>query len=87
MAKVAAPAMVSVLLGLRIALASGREARVRFGLMLLGTALGTLLILLTLIVMPALQGRIDRYAWHRTDAETPATAADPLLWLPVTEPE
>jgi hypothetical protein len=77
--------MRSVLLGLRVALAGGRESRVRFGLTVLGTALGTLLILLTLIVMPALQGRIDRYAWHRTDADSPATATDPLLWLPVTE--
>ena len=76
---------MSALMGLRIALATGREGRLRFGLMVLGTGIGTVLVLLTLIVMPALQGRIDRYAWHRTDTATPATAADPALWLPVTD--
>ncbi len=76
---------MSVLLGLRIALAGGRDSRIRFGLTVLGCAVGTLLVLLTLVVMPALQGRIDRYAWHRTDASSPATAPDAALWLPVTD--
>src|SRR5262245_19572499 len=76
---------MSILLGLRLAAAGGRESRIRFGLVVLGAATGTLLILLTLLVLPVLQGRIDRYAWHRTGADTPASARDAALWLPVTE--
>jgi hypothetical protein len=76
---------VTVLLGLRIALAGGREARARIGLMAGGIALGVLLLLVALTVLPAVQGRVDRYAWHRTDAATPASAPDPAVWLPVTD--
>jgi hypothetical protein len=50
-----------------------------------GLAVGIVLLLLALTAMPALQGRIDRYAWHRTEASTPATAPDRALWKPITD--
>jgi hypothetical protein len=50
-----------------------------------GVAIGVALILVSLTAMPAVQGRIDRYAWHRTDASSPATAPDPAIWLAVSD--
>src|SRR5262245_9433417 len=76
---------MSVRLGIRIAAAGGRPSLARFILVAVGVAVGVVLLLSALTVMPALQGRIDRYAWHRTDAETAATAPDRALWLPVTD--
>jgi hypothetical protein len=63
-----------IMLGLRIAFAGGRESVARVALTAAGVALGIVLLLLALTAMPALQGRIDRYAWHRTEASSPATA-------------
>jgi hypothetical protein len=76
---------VNLLLGLRIAFAGGRESVARVALMAGGVAVGIVLLLLALTAMPALQGRIDRYAWHRTAASTPATAPDRALWKPITD--
>jgi hypothetical protein len=76
---------VNIVLGLRIAFAGGRESVARVALMVGGVAIGVVLLLLALTAMPALQGRIDRYAWHRTEAPSPSTAPDPALWLPVTD--
>jgi hypothetical protein len=76
---------MSILLGIRIAFAGGRESAARIVLVVTGVAVGVVLLLFSLTVMPALQGRIDRYAWHRTDASSPATAPDPALWLAVTD--
>jgi hypothetical protein len=76
---------VSVLLGVRIAVAGGRRNLATIALMAIGVAVGVVLLLFSLIAMPALQGRIDRYAWHRTDASSPATAPDGALWLAVTD--
>jgi hypothetical protein len=50
-----------------------------------GCAVGVTLLLFALAAMPAMQGRIDRLAWHRTTAASAATAPDPALWLPATD--
>jgi FtsX-like permease family len=76
---------MNLLLGIRIALAGGRESLARMALMALGIAIGVVLLLVTLTGLPILQGHIDRLAWHRTDAASPATAPDPALWLAVTD--
>jgi hypothetical protein len=72
-------------LALRIAFAGGRAGLARAGLMAIGVAIGVTLILLSLVAMPAVQGRIDRYAWHRTDASSPAAAPDAAIWHAVTD--
>jgi hypothetical protein len=76
---------VSILLGIRIAFAGGRESLARNGLMAAGVAVGVVLLLFTLTAMPVLQRHIDRLAWHRTTAASPPTAPDPALWLAVTD--
>jgi hypothetical protein len=76
---------VSVLLGIRIAFAGGREGVARMALVAVGVAVGVALLLFTLTAMPVLQRHIDRLAWHRTTAASPPTAPDPALWLAVTD--
>jgi hypothetical protein len=76
---------MSILLGIRIAFAGGRESLARNALMAVGVAVGVLLLLFTLTAMPVLQRHIDRLAWHRTTAASPPTAPDPALWLAVTD--
>ncbi|BCB90951.1 ABC transporter permease [Phytohabitans suffuscus] len=76
---------MTVLLGARIAFAGGRESVARVALMAGGVAVGVVLLLFSLAAMPALQGRIDRLAWHRTSADSPPTAPDRALWLPTTD--
>lgn len=76
---------MSVLLGIRMALAGGREAVARMALMTVGVAVGVVLLLLSLTALPVMQRHVDRLAWHRTDAASPATAPDPALWLAVTD--
>jgi hypothetical protein len=76
---------MSILLGIRVALAGGREAVVRMTLMAIGVTVGVVLLLLSLSGLPILQSHIDRLAWHRTDAFSPTTAPDPALWLAVTD--
>lgn len=73
---------MTIRLGLRLAFAGGVT---RMAMMACGIGAGVVLLLFALTAMPALQGRIDRYAWHRTDAATPASAPDPALWLPATD--
>ena len=70
---------------LRLVLGGGREAVARMALMASGVAVGVILILLSLTALPVLQSHVDRLAWHRTSADTPATAPDPALWLAVTD--
>jgi hypothetical protein len=78
-------------LGLRMVVASGRRNLATMATMAVGIAVGVVLLLFSLLAMPALQGRIDRYAWHRTDASSPATqlpgggVPDGALWLAVTD--
>ncbi|GAB3827069.1 ABC transporter permease [Dactylosporangium cerinum] len=76
---------MNIVLGIRMALAGGREAVARMALMTIGVATGVVLLLLSLTALPILQQHIDRLAWHRTDAASPATAPDPALWLAVTD--
>jgi hypothetical protein len=76
---------MSILLGIRIAFAGGRESLARNALMAAGVAVGVMLLLFTLTAMPVLQRHIDRLAWHRTTAVSPPTAPDPALWLAVTD--
>jgi hypothetical protein len=76
---------MSILLGIRIAFAGGRESLARNALMAAGVAVGVMLLLFTLTAMPVLQRHIDRLAWHRTTALSPPTAPDPALWLAVTD--
>jgi len=76
---------MNILLGIRVALAGGREAVVRMTLMAIGVTVGVVLLLLSLSGLPILQSHIDRLAWHRTDAFSPTTAPDPALWLAVTD--
>ena len=73
------------MLGIRMALAGGRESIARMVLMAVGIAIGVVLLLLTLTALPVMQSHIDRLAWHRTNAASPATAPDPALWLAVTD--
>ena len=68
-----------------MAFAGGREAVARMALMTIGVAVGVVLLLLSLTALPVMQRHIDRLAWHRTDAASPATAPDPALWLAVTD--
>jgi hypothetical protein len=72
---------MSILPGIRIAFAGGRESLARNALM----AAGVVLLLFTLTAMPVLQRHIDRLAWHRTTEASPPTAPDPALWLAVTD--
>jgi hypothetical protein len=49
---------------------------------MLGVALGVTLILLSLTALPALDGREQRLAWHRTSPSAAKTSPDRALWLP-----
>jgi hypothetical protein len=76
---------VSVLLGLRIAVAGGRESVARMMLIAVGVAVGVTMLLASLTLLPAMQDRVDRLAWHRTTAASPPTAPDRAIWLPFTD--
>lgn len=76
---------MSILPGMRIVFAGGRESLARNALMAAGVAVGVVLLLFTLTAMPVLQRHIDRLAWHRTTEASPPTAPDPALWLAVTD--
>lgn len=76
---------MSLLLGIRMAFAGGREAIARMLLMAIGIMIGVALILVAFTGLPILQSHIDRLAWHRTDLDTTASAPDPAMWLAVTD--
>lgn len=76
---------MNIALGIRVALAGGRESLARVALMAAGVGAGVLLLLLTLSAMPVLQTHVDRLAWHRTTERSAPTAADPAMWLAVTD--
>ena len=76
---------MNLILGMRMALAGGRESIARMVLMAVGIATGVVLLLFTLTALPVMQSHIDRLAWHRTNASSPATAPDSALWLAVTD--
>ena len=72
-------------LGLRLAVAGGRESLLRLGVTAFGVAVGVVLLLLCLTGQSAEQGRAERSGWQSADSDTPATAPDPALFLTVTD--
>lgn len=76
---------MNILLGIRMAIAGGRETLARMALTVMGIAIGVPLILLAFTAVPVMQSHTDRLAWHRTTAASPATAPDHALWLAVTD--
>jgi hypothetical protein len=77
-------------LGLRLALASGKEAVVRLLIIAVAVALGVGLLLATLAGINAVSAQNARYAWLNTGAASTtvstsagagASAADPMWWL------
>jgi len=72
-------------LGLRLAVAGGREAAVRLVVVAVAVALGTGLLLATLAGINATKTQNLRYAWLNTGADPSTTAAvagvDPVWWL------
>ncbi len=73
------------LLGIRMAFAGGRESAARMALMAVSVAIGVAMILASCTALPVMQAHIDRLAWHRTTAASPATAPDKAMWLAVTD--
>lgn len=72
-------------LGLRLAVAGGRESLLRLAVTAFGVAVGVVLLLLCLTGQSAHQGRAERSGWQSADPSTPATAPDPALFLTVTD--
>ncbi|MFK3984100.1 FtsX-like permease family protein [Micromonospora sp. NPDC050397] len=80
-------------LGLRLALATGREAAVRLTVITVAVALGVGLLLATVAGVNGVEAQNTRYAWLSTTADAQpagttadtepagADAADPLWWL------
>jgi hypothetical protein len=77
-------------LGLRLALASGREAAVRLAIITVAVALGTGLLLATVAAVHGVNAQNARYAWLNTSAPSTAAnstghagarSADPLWWM------
>jgi hypothetical protein len=76
---------MTVRLGLRLAVAGGRESLLRLALTAVGVGVGVLLLLLSLTGQSAAQGRAERSGWRSADSTTPATAPDAALFLSVTD--
>jgi hypothetical protein len=76
---------VTFRLGLWLAVAGGRESRLRLAVTAFGVAVGVALLLLCLTGQSAEQGRAERSGWQSADPGTPATAPDPALFLTVTD--
>jgi hypothetical protein len=76
---------VTFRLGLRLAVAGGRESLLRLGVTAFGVAVGVVLLLLCLTGQSAEQGRAERSGWQSADSATPAAAPDPALFLTVTD--
>jgi hypothetical protein len=76
---------MTVRLGLRLAVAGGRESLLRLAVTAIGVGIGVLLLLLSLTGQAAMQGRAERSGWQSADSETPATAPDAALSLSVTD--
>lgn len=71
-------------LGLRLALASGKEAAIRLTIIALAVALGVGLLLATVAGINAVNAQNARNAWLNTAvgaASADASTADPLWWL------
>lgn len=71
-------------LGLRLAVAGGREAITRLALIAIAVAVGSALLLSTLAAINAFDAQNQRYAWLETGYGVPgapaATDVDPLWW-------
>jgi hypothetical protein len=82
---------VSLLLGLRLAVAGGREAWVRFALTAVGVGVGATLLLLALTSQAAVMGRAERVGWqdaaYAAAGERPpaAQSADGAYFLAVSD--
>jgi hypothetical protein len=76
---------MTVRLGLRLAVAGGRESLLRLALTAFGVGVGVLLLLLSLTGQSAAQGRAERSGWQSADSATPATAPDAARFLSVTD--
>jgi hypothetical protein len=76
---------VTFRLGLRLAVAGGRESRLRLAVTAFGVAVGVTLLLLCLTGQSAEQGRAERSGWQSAAPDSPATAPDPALFLTVTD--
>lgn len=74
-----------VKLGLRLAVAGGRESLLRLAVTAVGVGVGVMMLLLALTGPAALMGRAERAAWQDADATTPATAPDAALFLSVRD--
>ena len=69
-------------LGLRLALAGGREAVTRLVVIMVAVAIGGTMLLTTLAGVNAIGALESRYAWLNTKASTTAAAGtDSVLWL------
>ncbi|MER7004318.1 FtsX-like permease family protein [Dactylosporangium sp. NPDC000555] len=66
--------------GLRLAVASGREALVRFVVIAAAVALGVGLLLSTVAGVRALDAQVGRAGWLKPQPASGAPAADPLVW-------
>ncbi|GAA3257108.1 FtsX-like permease family protein [Dactylosporangium siamense] len=67
--------------GLRLAVASGREALVRFVVLAAAVALGVALLLATVAGVHALDGQFGRSGWQQAKSTAGTPAADPLMWV------
>ena len=66
-------------LGVRLAVAGGREAAVRLAVIAAAVAIGVALLLSTFAGVNAVNTQNARYAWLNTTAQTPGSG-DPLWW-------
>jgi hypothetical protein len=83
---------MSLLLGLRLAVAGGREALLRLAFTAAGVGIGLTMLLLALAAPSAVDGRGERTSWHDaayaavTDGwEMPVESADRALFLAVSD--
>ncbi|MEU7875654.1 FtsX-like permease family protein [Dactylosporangium sp. NPDC049140] len=66
--------------GLRLALAGGREALLRFVVIAAAVALGTGLLVSTIAGLRAVDAQVGRGSWLRGEQAPGAQAADPVVW-------
>jgi hypothetical protein len=76
---------VTLLLGLRLALAGGRRSLLPLAVTAVGVGVGVVVLLLALTGQAAAQGRAERSGWQGADEATTASAPDPVLFLSVTD--
>jgi hypothetical protein len=67
--------------GLRLAVANGREALVRFVVLAAAVALGVALLLATVAGVHALHGQFARSGWQQAKSTGGPPAADPVMWV------